>query len=56
MTSVHNLIVGKLYIWSEGDCYCINEMDNNQAHFYLKPKGFNFFSNNDYELEGTLKD
>lgn len=56
LTSVHNLIIGTMYIWSQGDCYCKNQMTGHQAHFYLKPKGYDFWGKTDYPIEGEITD
>ena len=53
-TSVHNLIVGKMYIWTQGETYCRNLSTNHQATLYVKPKGWT--SKSDYEAEGKITD
>ena len=52
MTSVHNLIVGTMYLWLEGEAMCKNEMTGHQAIINLKSKGFAFWKSDDYYNEG----
>lgn len=46
-----------MYTWSEGDCYCQNEITGHIAKLKLHPKSAGFFSgNNDYTMEGKIFD
>ncbi len=39
-TSVHNFIVGSMYVWNHGEMYCKNLMTNEIAVLNLLPKGW----------------
>lgn len=54
VTSVHNLIIGKMYVWSEGETYCENLITGHKAMMYLKPKGI--WGSNDHITTGKVTD
>lgn len=54
ISSLHNYIVGKMYIWNSGDMIVRNETTGSRAIMYFKPKGWT--SKNDYEAEGKIMD
>ena len=35
ITSIHNLIIGKMYLWLEGEALCENEITGHKAVFHL---------------------
>ena len=54
VTSVHNFIFGKMYVWNSGEMSCVNLNTNDKAIIMLEPKGWT--SKNDYEAEGKIID
>lgn len=50
--SVHNYIIGKMYIWVNGVMECTNTKTNSKIVINFKPKGWT--SKNDYEVDGTV--
>ena len=40
VTSLHNLVIGTMFLWLEGDAICENEVTGHKAILDLKPKGF----------------
>lgn len=56
LTSVHNLVLGTMYIWTEGECVCENMITGHKAVFNLPSKGYNLWSNTDYVFDGVLQD
>ena len=54
LSTLHNYIVGKMYLWHSGDLIVTNETTGDKAIMYLKPKGWT--SKNDYEAEGKVTD
>lgn len=53
-TSVHNLMIGKTYVWHYGDCFVTNEKTKEYALLNFKAKGWT--SANDYECDGGVYD
>lgn len=54
VSSMHNYIMGKMYIWHSGDLIIKNDMTGDTALMYIKPKGWT--SKCDYEAEGKIVD
>lgn len=54
VTSVHNFIFGKMYVWNSGEMSCTNLNTGDKAILMLEPKGWT--SKNDYEAEGKIVD
>lgn len=54
LSTLHNYIVGKMYLWHSGDLIVRNEVTGDKAIMYFKPKGWT--SKNDYEAEGKIVD
>jgi hypothetical protein len=50
--SVHNYIIGKMYIWVNGVMECTNTKTNSKMVINFKPKGWT--SKNDYEVDGMI--
>lgn len=48
------MIIGKMYVWSEGDSFCENEITGHKARLFLKPKGM--WGNNDHITNGEIRD
>ncbi len=53
-TSVHNYIIGKMYVWNSGEMTCENLNTGDKAILILKPKGWT--SKSDYEADGKIID
>ena len=53
-STLHNYIIGKMYLWHSGDMIITNETTGDKAIMYLKPKGW--LSKSDYEGEGKVID
>ena len=53
-STLHNYIIGKMYLWHSGDMIVTNETTGDKAIMYLKPKGW--LSKSDYEGEGKVID
>lgn len=53
-TTLHNFIVGKMYLWHGGEAIVINETTKSKAILFLKPKGWT--AKHDYECEGKIVD
>lgn len=49
-TSVHNYIIGTMYVWNSGEMLCKNLNTGEIAKLYLKPKGWT--TSSDYESKG----
>lgn len=43
-----------MYLWLNGEATCENEITGHKAIINLKPKGFNFWSEDDYNCEGEI--
>lgn len=54
VSTLHNYIVGKMYLWHSGDMIVRNETTGDKAIIYFKPKGWT--SKNDYEADGKVVD
>ena len=54
LSTLHNYIVGKMYLWHSGDLTINNETTGDKALMYFKPKGWT--SRTDYEAEGKVVD
>lgn len=52
--SVHNLILGELFVWAEGLATCENLTTGHTAEMYLFPVGF--FSKKEFKIEGKISD
>lgn len=52
--SVHNYIIGKPYLWFNGDHQLVNKKTGDEISVNFKAKGWT--SKNDYEVEGFVKD
>jgi hypothetical protein len=50
--SVHNYIIGKMYIWVNGTMECTNTVTKSKMSITFKPKGWT--SKTDYEVEGKI--
>lgn len=53
-TSVHNYIIGKMYLWLSGETVIVNKTTGDEITLNHKPKGWT--SKNDFEVEGFVKD
>lgn len=57
LTSVHNLMIGEMFTWSEGKAVCENEITGHRAELTLHPRSQGMFKgNNDYTMEGSIID
>lgn len=50
--SIHNYIIGKMYIWVNGTMECTNHKTGTKLIINFKPKGWT--AKNDYEAEGSI--
>jgi hypothetical protein len=50
--SIHNYIIGKMYIWVNGTLECTNHKTGTKMVVNFKPKGWT--AKNDYEVDGTI--
>ena len=53
VASLHNYIIGKPYLWFNGDSVITNATTSDTISVSFKPKGWT--SKNDYEVEGLVK-
>lgn len=53
-SSLHNFIVGQMYIWHSGEAALVNEATGASALLFFKPKGWG--AKHDYECEGKVTD
>lgn len=53
-SSLHNFIVGQMYIWHSGEATLTNEATGATALLFFKPKGWG--GKHDYECEGKVAD
>lgn len=53
-TNIHNYIIGKLYVWNNGEMTCKNLKTGEIAVLDLAKKGWTSYS--DYEASGVIKD
>lgn len=53
-STLHNYIIGKMYLWHSGDMIVENQTTGDKAIMYLKSKGWT--SKTDYEAEGKVVD
>ncbi len=54
VVTVHNMIIGEMFVWAEGLATCENLHTGHQAHIYLHPVGF--FPKKDFKLDGKIAD
>ena len=54
IVTVHNMIIGEMFVWAEGLATCENLNTGHQAHMYLHPVGF--FPKKDFKLDGKIAD
>lgn len=54
IVTVHNLILGEMFVWAEGLSTCENLNTGHQAQMYLHPVGF--FPKKDFKLDGKITD
>lgn len=54
IVTVHNLIMGELFVWAEGLASCENLTTGHSCEMYLPPVGF--FQKKDFKLEGKVID
>lgn len=54
LSTLHNYIMGKMYLWHSGELIVKNETTGDTAIMYLKPKSWT--SKSDYEAEGKVID
>lgn len=52
--TVHNLIVGDLFVWAEGLATCENITTGHICEMYLHPVGF--FQKKEFKIEGKILD
>ena len=52
--SIHNYIIGKMYIWVNGAMECTNHKTGTKIIINFKPKGWT--AKNDYEVDGSITD
>ena len=53
-TTVHNFIIGTMYVWNSGEMVCENLNTGEKAVINLATKGWS--SKNDYVAEGKIED
>lgn len=57
LTSVHNIMIGTMFTWTEGEAICQNEMTGHKAKLTIDPKSAGIFKgNNDYTMNGMIYD
>ncbi len=53
-SSVHNLVFGDMYVWTEGNAVCRNLNTGHQASMFLHPP--EKFRAKEYKIEGKVQD
>ena len=53
-STVHNLVLGDMYVWTEGNAICKNLNSGHQAMMYLHP--VERFKKKDYRVDGKVLD